>query len=224
VYNNKKISVVIPCYNEEEGLKAVLENKPFFVDEVIVVDNDSTDDTYDVARKHGSIIVHEKKRGYGQALKSGLPTASGDIIITLDGDNSLPLTNIEIMLSYMEKGHYDFVTGCRFPMAHRNAQPAVNKIANHFISWLIRVLFKIDLRDSQSGMMAFKKDLLNVIKVQNTGMGFSQEIKIRAFLNPELKCGEVHISYLKRIGNVKFKKINAVQNLFSVLYLYFIRP
>jgi len=73
-------------------------------------------------------------------------------------------------------------------------------------------------------MMAFKKDLLNVIKVQNTGMGFSQEIKIMAFLSPKIKCGEVHISYLKRIGNVKFKKINAVQNLCSVLYLYFTRP
>jgi len=215
---------VIPCYNEQEGLREILENKPFFVDEVIVVDNDSTDDTDDVARKHGSIIVHEKKRGYGQAYKTGLPLASGDIIITSDGDNSYPLTNLGIMLSYMERGRYDFVTGCRFPMAHRNAQPALNKIANHFISWLIRVLFRIDLRDSQSGMMAFKKGLLDAIKVQNTDMGFSQEMKIRAFLNPKIKCGEVHISYLKRIGSVKFKKINAVQNLWSVFRLYLTRP
>ncbi len=211
---------MIPCYNEEKGLGEILENKPFFVDEIIVVDNGSTDDTNDVARKYGSIIVHEKKRGYGQAYKSGLPAASGDIIITSDGDNSYPLTNLEIMLSCMERGHYDFVTGCRFPMAHKNAQPAVNKIANYFISWLIRFLFRIDLRDSQSGMMAFKKDLMNAIKVKNTDMGFSQEIKIRAFLNPKIKCGEAHISYLKRMGNVKFKKIDAVKNLYSVLCLF----
>jgi len=215
---------VIPCYNEEEGLGRILENKPSFVDEIIVVDNGSTDNTNDVARKYGSIVVHEKRRGYGQAYKAGLPMASGDIIITSDGDNSYPLTNLGIMLSCMEGGHYDFVTGCRFPMADRNAQPAINKIANYFISWLIRALFRIDLRDSQSGMMAFKRDLLNTIKVQNTDMGFSQEIKIMAFLSPKIKCGEVHISYLKRLGKVKFNKINAVQNLCSVLHLYFIRP
>jgi len=223
VYNNKKISVVIPCYNEEEGLREILENKPSFVDEVIVVDNGSTDNTNDVALKHGSIIVHEKRKGYGQAYKSGLPAASGDIIITSDGDNSYPLTNLGIMLSCMEKGHYDFVTGCRFPMVHKDAQPFINKIANYFISWLIRALFKIGLRDSQSGMMAFKKGFLDAIKVRDTGMGFSQEMKIRAYLNPKIKCGETHISYLKRIGDVKFKKIDAVQNLYSVLCLYFTR-
>lgn len=158
--------------------------------------------------------------GYGYAYQTGLPKAKGDIIVTLDGDNSYPLFELEKMLSYMEKGHYDFVVGCCYPLVHENAQPVINKIANYFVSCLIRVLFKINLIDSQSGMMVFKKEVLKKIKIQNTGMGFSQEIKIKAFLNPEIKCGKVRISYLHRIGNTKFKKIDGIKNLYSVLLLF----
>ncbi|MFB0561846.1 MAG: glycosyltransferase family 2 protein, partial [Candidatus Lokiarchaeia archaeon] len=220
LYNNKKISLTIPCYNEEKGIGNVLKKKPFFVDEVIIIDNNSTDKTADVAKKYGATIVHEKKMGYGYAYLTGLPKAKGDIIVTLDGDNSYPLFELEKMLSYMEKGHYDFVVGCRYPLVHKNAQPLINKIANYFVSWLIRVLFKINLIDSQSGLMVFKKEVLKKIKIQNTAMGFSQEIKIKAFLNPEIKCGEARISYLHRIGNTKFKKIDGIKNLYSVLLLF----
>lgn len=220
MYNNKKISLVIPCHNEEKGIQELLRGKPFFVDEVIVVDNDSTDNTKDVSEKCGATVVYEKKRGYGQAYKSGLPRASGDIIITLDGDNSYPLFELEKMLSYMERGNYDFVVGCRYPLVHSNAQPLINKIANCLMSWLINILFRINLRDSQSGMMVFKRGVLDEIKIKNTDMGFSQEFKIKAFLNPEITCGEVHISYLKRMGNIKFKKIDAIKNLCSAFGLY----
>lgn len=211
---------MIPCYNEEAGLRKILEGKPSFVDEIIVVDNNSTDNTKDIAEKYGAIIIYEKNRGYGQAYKSGLPKTTGDIIVTSDGDNSYPLSNLDIMLSYMERDNYDFVVGCRFPMIYKNAQSTINKIANRFISWLIRVLFKIDLTDSQSGMMVFRKFVLEEIKIENSEMGFSQEMKIRAFLNPKIKCGEVHIFYLKRMGEVKFKKMNAMQNLYAVLSLF----
>lgn len=220
MYNDKKVSLIIPCYNEETGITRVLKTKPIFVDEVIVVDNNSTDKTSDVAKKYGATVVHEKKIGYGQAYIAGLPKASGDIIVTLDGDNSYPLFELEKMLLHMEKRHYDFVNGCRYPLIHKNVQPFINKITNYFMSWLIRVLFKINLKDSQSGMMVLKKGILEKIKIQNTGMGFSQEIKIKAFLHPEINCGEVHISYLKRIEKVKFKKIDAVKNLYSILVLF----
>lgn len=210
---------MIPCYNEEKGIGEILARKHLFVDEVIVVDNNSTDNTGNVAKKYGATIVHEKKKGYGYAHKAGLSKASGDIIVTLDGDNSFPLSEPEKMLTHMERGRYDFVVGRRYPLVHKNAQTVINKIANYFVSWLIRVLFKINLIDSQSGMMVLKKGVLDKIKIQNTGMGFSQEIKIRAFLNPEIKCGEIHISCLQRIGKSKFKKTDAIKNLYSVLSL-----
>jgi dolichol-phosphate hexosyltransferase len=119
----------------------------------------------------------------------------------------------------MQKSGCDFVNGCRYPLVDKNAQPTINKISNYFISWLIRFLFGIRLKDSQSGMMAFKKDILNAIKINNTKMGFSQEIKIKAFSAPAIRCGEIHITYLPRIGKPKFRKSDGINNLLSVLSL-----
>ena len=211
---------MIPCYNEEKGVVETLKKNPPFVDEVIVVDNNSTDKTAEVAKNYGATIIYEKKKGYGYACQAGLLNASGDIIAILDGENSYPLSELEKILAHMERGYYDFVSGNRYPLSYKNVQPVINKIANYFISWLIRFLFQINLMDSQSGMMVFKKTVLDKIKIQNADMGFSQEIKIKAFLHSAIKSGEIHISYQVRAGKVKFKKIDAIRNLFSVLSLF----
>lgn len=214
---NKRISLLIPCYNEEEGIVKMLTSTPSFVDEVIIIDNGSTDNTTAVAKQYRAIVISEKKKGYGYAYQAGLAKAGGDIVVLLDGDNSYPLSEVEKLLLYLEKEHCDFVVGCRYPLINKNAQVFINKIANYFISWLIRTLFRVNIRDSQSGMIVFNKDILNKIKICNTGMGFSQEIKIKAFLHSDINCGEMRISYLPRTGEVKFRKIDAVRNLCSVL-------
>jgi len=90
MYKGKRITVVIPCLNEEEGVQRVLGALPSFVDEIIVVDNGSTDGTAAVARKLGAIVISELSRGYGRAYKTGFSRATGDIIVTLDGDHSYP--------------------------------------------------------------------------------------------------------------------------------------
>ncbi|MGA2263274.1 MAG: glycosyltransferase family 2 protein, partial [Acidobacteriota bacterium] len=94
MYRERRITVVIPCLNEEEGIAQVLSRMPAFVDEVIVVDNDSTDRTAEMARSFGAHVIHEKIRGYGRAYKTGLMRAQGDIIVTLDGDHSYPVDGI----------------------------------------------------------------------------------------------------------------------------------
>ena len=195
--------------------------KPSFVDEVIIVDNGSTDNTADIAKEFGATVVSETKRGYGQAYLAGLPKASGDIIITLDGDNSYRMDEIEKMLVFMEKNNYDFVTGCRFPLANRNIQPLINTLANHYISSLIRFLFRVKLSDSQSGMMLFKRHLLDKIKLKSSGFAISQEIKIRAALSSGIRCGETHINYFPRVGAVKFKKRDGIKNLCSIFSLWY---
>jgi len=221
MYDNKKISCVVPCYNEEAGLEKILQDKPVFIDEVIVVDNGSTDRTAGIARKYGAVVIYEKKRGYGYAYQAGLPAAGGDIIVTLDGDCSYPVSEIEKMLLYMKTKSLDFVVGCRYPLVNKDVQPAINTAANYTISWLIRILFRINLVDSQSGMMVFKKSILKKIRIKNTAMGFSPEIKIRAFLDPSIKCGEVHIPYLSRIGISKFRRMkDSMQTFYSVLSLW----
>ena len=91
MYKENRITVIIPCLNEEQGIESVLRRMPEFVDEVIVVDNASTDRTSDVARSLGAKVIRENVRGYGRSYKTGFAQATGDLIVTLDGDHSYPL-------------------------------------------------------------------------------------------------------------------------------------
>ena len=207
MYKNKKISLVMPCYNEEKGVEEILKNKPSFIDEVIVVDNNSNDKTLDTAKNYGATVLHLAKRGYGLAYQVGLSKTSGDIIIMIDGGNSYPIYNVERFLIYMERENYDFLTGCRSPLIDKKTMPFIKRISNHFISWLIRTCFHIDLVGSQSGMFVFKSALLPKIIPLNSGMGFTHEIKLKTWLNPQIRSSELYINYQKRIGKVKYRPI-----------------
>ena len=86
MYKGQSITVIIPCLNEEQGIEKMLRAMPDFVDEVIVVDNNSTDRTSEVAASLGAKVIREEVRGYGRAYKRGFADATSDIIITLDGE------------------------------------------------------------------------------------------------------------------------------------------
>ena len=85
MHRDLRLSVVIPCYNEEDGVREVIGRIPKFVDEIVVVDNNCTDRTAEVATSLGARVVFEKRAGYGAAYKAGLAAATGDVVITMDG-------------------------------------------------------------------------------------------------------------------------------------------
>jgi len=206
MYKDKVISLVVPCYNEEDGLKAMFPKVPLFIDEVIVVDNNSTDHTLEVACRYHAKVIQEKRKGYGYAIKAGLARSRGDILVVLDGDDSYPLGEIEKLLDFLMTHKKDFVSGCRYPLQEKDAHPPLNTIANTFITWLSNVLFSIQLKDSLSGMWVFKREAFNSLNIQSNGMSFTQEIKIRTLLAPDINFAEAHIAYAPRKGDVKFKK------------------
>ena len=221
MFNGKRINLVLPCYNEEKGLSALLTQKPSFIDIVTVVDNNSTDQTSTIARQFGAKVVLVQKKGYGLACQAGvLEASSADITIMMDGDNTYPINEIENILNIMEKNHYDFISGCRFPLKDKKAMPIIKQFSNRIISGLIRSFFHIPLIDSQSGMIIFKSHLTKSILSLNPGMGFSQEIKIKACTNPSIKSAEVLITYAVRSGEVKFRALQDGMKVLSDLMVY----
>lgn len=202
---DRKVSVVIPCYNEEDGVRHVVEGMPKCVDEIVVVDNNSTDRTGEVARSLGARVVFVKTPGYGAAYKAGLPAATGDIITTLDGDGSYPSDAIQPLVEELLDRKLDFISGCRFPLKNPKAMPFTNQVGNSVLTLAMFVLFGKPVKDSQSGMWVFRREILKDLRLTSDGMPLSEEIKIEALMK-KFKFEEVHIEYLERIGDVKLRK------------------
>jgi glycosyltransferase involved in cell wall biosynthesis len=205
MYKNRRITAVIPCLNEEAGLQRVLNELPSFVDEVIVVDNNSTDGTATVARSMGAIVVHELNRGYGRAYKKGFSFATGDIIVTLDGDHSYPVDALSYLLEAFFHCQVGFLSASRFPTLVRDSMSLKHRIGNRVLSLVLSVLFFRWVNDSQSGMWVFRRDALNKMKLTSDGMAFSEEIKIEAILNDDIGFREMFINYSQRIGEIKLQ-------------------
>ncbi len=197
--------MIIPCLNEEEAIGKVLEQTPPYVDEVIVVDNNSSDKTAEVARAHGAKVVQEDLRGYGRAYKKGFRLATGDIIVTLDGDHSYPVDAISYLLEAYDHLGVNFVSASRFPQLDSAAMDFKHWMGNKVLSLVMSVLFLRRVRDSQSGMWVFKRKVLENMKLESDGMPFSEEIKTEAILNKEIGFLEIPILYSSRIGRKKLR-------------------
>lgn len=224
MYKNLKITVVIPCLNEEQGIEQVLRLMPNLVDEVIVVDNASTDRTPEVAKNLGAIVIREDVRGYGRSYKKGFSMATGDIIVTLDGDHSYPPDAISYLIEAFLHLEADFLNASRFPVRDRRAMSLKHKFGNLILSLAMSLLFFRWVRDSQSGMWVLRRSILKDMKLESDGMAFSEEIKIEALLHPTARFEEISIMYTSRLGEIKLNPWrDGFQNLFFLLKKRFAR-
>jgi glycosyltransferase involved in cell wall biosynthesis len=203
MYKDQTITVIIPCLNEEQGIERVLRRLPAFVDQRIVVDNGSTDRTSDVARSLGAQVIREDVRGYGRAYKRGFREATGDIIITLDGDHSYPADALAYLLEAFLHLEVDFLNASRFPVRDSHAMSFKHKFGNLVLSFAMSLLYFRWVRDSQSGMWVFRRSILNDMKLVADGMAFSEEIKIEALKSSRIRFAEIAIQYTSRLGEIK---------------------
>jgi len=205
VYRNRRITVVIPCLNEEQGIVEVLARMPAFVDEVIVVDNNSTDRTAEIAHDRGARVIHEEIRGYGRAYKTGLLQSRGDIVVTLDGDHSYPPEAISYLLESFLHSGVRFLSASRFPLKNKQAMSFKHWMGNKLLSLALSILYFRWVRDSQSGMWVFERESLEQMRLVSDGMAFSEEIKIEALTNKRIGFKEIYIDYSNRMGEIKLK-------------------
>jgi len=221
LYQGHRISLIIPCYNEEEGLPFVLEKVPDLVDEIVIVDNNSTDLTANIGTQSGAKVFREEKQGYGHAYFKGLAEANGDIFITMDGDGTYPPEEIPRLLEILHRDQLDFISACRFPLLVPKNMDPVSRFGNRVLTLTTRILFGYGVKDSQSGMWVFHRKVMDSIRLESKGMAFSEEIKIES-IKRGLAFKEVHIPYHLRYGEKKIKKFkDGILNLWFLFKLRF---
>jgi glycosyltransferase involved in cell wall biosynthesis len=195
-----KVSVVMPCLNEEGSIAYCIDKafegikKTGLSGEVVVSDNGSTDNSVRIARSHGARVVHQPKRGYGNAYIKGLSEARGKYIVMADSDKTYDFTEIKRFVDPLMKG-YDMVMGTRLKgKIMPGAMPWLHQhIGNPLLSWFLNVLFKTGVSDSHCGMRGFTKDAFERMHLKTTGMEFASEMVINSS-KAGLKIKEVPIT------------------------------
>lgn len=214
------VSFVIPALNEEEAIARVIKSIPIrklknmgYSSEIFIVDNGSTDSTGEIARKGGARVFVQPVRGYGNAYKAGFANVHGDIIVTGDADLTYPFEDVPKFLKIIEDEDIEFINTDRLITVSGETMHWTHQFGNWFLATICKVLWKgFPFHDSQSGMWIFKREVLPKLKVESSGMPFSQELKIEAYTKG-LRCKEIPIEYRARVGEVKLRGIkDAVGN------------
>ncbi|MFA5384773.1 MAG: glycosyltransferase family 2 protein [Eubacteriales bacterium] len=209
----KSLSVVIPALNEEKAIQGVIKAMPKkelkslgYHTQVLVVDNGSTDKTSKLAKETGADVIFEPRKGYGRAYKTGFAAAAGEIIATADADQTYPIETIPQLVKLLNKEKLDFITTNRlYGLNSTDVMCLRNKIGNGILNLTCRMLYGLDLQDSQSGMWVFRKDLLKDLILKSDQMPFSEELKIECLYYNKCKWKEIPIEYKKRVGEVKLR-------------------
>ncbi len=199
------VSLIIPALNEEKSIGAVLCDIPRrWVDEVIVVDNGSTDRTAAIAREAGVKVVHQPQRGYGAACLMGIAsvTPESEIIIFLDADYSDSPEEIKDLIRPLLDGSTDLVIGTRTQEpAARVALSLQQRWGNGLATTLVRLLFGHRYTDL-GPFRAIRRDALYRLGMSDTNYGWTIEMQIKA-IRKGLRIAEVPVRYRVRIGRSK---------------------
>ncbi len=205
------VTVLMPCLNEERAIGRVIEEIPQnelerdgYTVEVLVVDGGSSDRSVEIAEDKGARVV-PCERGYGRQYRRGFERARGEVIVTADSDGSYPVHLIPEMLRLLRTEDLEFISVNRFADLPLGTMPLVNILGNLAFTGIVNVLFGLNLRDSQSGMWIFRRDVLSKISLKSWGMSLSEEIKIEAFT--KLRAEEVDGEYHVRIGRPKLRRL-----------------
>ncbi len=199
-----EISVIIPCLNEQDNIKICIEKckasfeKLGVEGEVIISDNGSTDKTVEIAQQNGANVVHCKEKGYGNALRFGFKFAQGNYVIMGDGDNSYDFLQIPDLYKKIKEDDSDMVTGSRLRgEIEDGAMPFLNRyLGTPVLTFILNLLYKTCVSDSQCGMRIMKKSALDKINLKSEGMEFASELFV-IFANNGFKITEIPIRYLK---------------------------
>ncbi len=201
-------SIVVPAFDEEIGLPVVLEKIFRSVNghsEVIVVDDGSQDATAEVASRFPCrVIRHERNRGKGEAMKTGIRHAQGECVIFIDADDTYPAQVLSQMEEALES--YDVVYASRVSGRHNIC--LLNRIGNAILQNLVRRIYGFKPRDYSTGLYGMKKRYLEMMDISSYGFAIEPEIAIKGS-RMKLRMKEIHIEYRPRLGKTKLNSLRA---------------
>ena len=199
-----KINVIIPAYNEEGSIGKVIKDIPAIVDEIIVVNNNSTDNTAAVAQTAGATVLTETKAGYGYACLKGMEYVAykiikPDIIVFLDGDYSDYPEELEKLIAPIIQNDIDFVIGARIKKLRAPGSMTVQQI---FGNWLATFLMKIIYSSKFTDLgpfRAIKYDKLLQLQMTDKTYGWTVEMQLKV-MKQKMSYVEIPLQYRNRIG------------------------
>lgn len=221
-----RLSIIIPCFNEKTFIGEIIDKvsqSPIADKEIILVDDGSTDGTKELIKselhkKVDKVIYEDKNRGKGAALRKGFSKASGDIVIIQDADLEYDPVEYPKIINPILEGKADVVYGSRFVgSSEHRVLYFWHMVGNKVLTLFSNLFTNLNLTDMETGYKAFRKNILDKIKLEENGFGFEAEITAKV---AELKCRiyEVGISYNGRTYE-QGKKINWRDGVKTILVI-----
>lgn len=216
--NDKKIFCVIPAFNEEKEIGSVIDGVKQYIENVVVVDDESSDKTVDIAKQHGAIVLkHLVNRGQGAALQTGDEYAlknGANIIVHFDADGQFISEEIPSIIEPLYKEECDIVFGSRFLNKNLNMPYVKKNFIYPIAKFITRFFLKINISDPQCGFRALSRHAANLITIENDRMAHCSEILMKTQKN-KIKYQEIPITVVyKRYGQNFFGGINILKDLF----------
>ena len=197
--------------------------------QLVVVDGHSTDGTDKIAKNKGANVIYQPGKGYGDALKTGFFYAKqkldSEVIVMLDADLTYDPEDIPKLVNPVIADEADLVVGNRFAGLQKGAMPFVNQIGNRAISMMANLSLRLGISDTQSGMRAFKAEILDKMKLMAVGMPFALEMLAKA-RSIKARMLELPISYRPRVGETKLSPLKDGFRIFNVTVrlMFEVRP
>ena len=201
---NTITKVIIPAYNEEKSIAKVIQDLPSTVDEIVVVSNNSSDETIDVAKKAGATVLTEKRRGYGYACLKGISyiksqTIKPDIIVFLDGDYSDYPKELNKLIAPIINEHFDFIVGARSKKLREKGSMTIPQIFGNWLATSLMAFFFNSKFTDLGPFRAIKYNKLIDLNMKDKTYGWTVEMQLKAIKRNYL-YKEIHMKYRNRIG------------------------